>query len=68
MAYNIYVACDRCGEDPFEWKNQNISMRRAKKLVKEAGWYVTGDGRWYCEECGETIRKAERIVFGEIME
>ncbi len=68
LAYNVYVACDRCGEDPFVWTNQTAPISRAKRIVKAAGWHVTKDGAWYCAECWETIRRAEMIVYGEIVE
>ena len=66
MAYNVYVSCDRCGEDPFVWTNQPVSMRQAKRFVKKEGWTVTGDGRWYCPECWDTVQKTEEIVYGEV--
>ena len=65
MAYNVYVACDRCGEDPFAWTNQTISISRAKRIVTAAGWYVLDDGAWYCHECGEAFLRAQKIVYGE---
>jgi hypothetical protein len=68
LSYNVYVACDRCGEDPFAWKNQTVTISRAKRIVKSAGWHVRKDGAWYCSECWETIRRAETIVYGEVVE
>ncbi len=68
VAYNVYIACDRCREDPFAWKNQNVSIRRAKRLAEKEGWLITERGEWYCPECGEIFRKREEIVFGEIVD
>lgn len=68
VAYNVYIACDRCREDPFAWKNQNVSMRRAKRLAEKEGWLITERGEWYCPECAEIFRKREEIVFGEIVD
>lgn len=68
MAYNVYVACDRCGGNSFAWTNETVSINRAKKTVKAAGWQVTGDGAWYCLNCWRTIQRSEQIVYGEPLE
>ena len=65
MAYSVKVACDKCGENPFFWTNQTITMKRAMRLAKNEGWLITRNGNWYCTECGETVRRAEIIVYGE---
>lgn len=59
MAYNSYVACDRCGTDfPFAC-NQTVSMSKAVKIMKRVGWtvktYKEGLGRtdWFCPDCAK---------------
>lgn len=50
MAYNVYVACDCCGEKLFAITNETVSITRAEKAAKLKGWKVTQDG-WYCQDC-----------------
>ena len=43
MAYNVNIVCDRCGEELVAWKNQSITIGKAKRIAKGAGWYITDD-------------------------
>lgn len=58
MAYNVYVACDGCGEELFNITNQTISITRAEKIAKKYGWAVPKAGGWYCKECSWRTRPA----------
>lgn len=51
MAYKVCVACECCGEELFEAKNETVSITRARQLARKAGWKVTEDGGWYCKDC-----------------
>lgn len=66
MAYNVNIVCDRCGEELVAWKNQSISIGKARRIAKDAGWLITEDDNWYCQECGDTVVKAEKILMGEL--
>lgn len=50
MAYNVYVACDCCGEELFVVTNKTISITNAGKIAKSRGWKVNQQG-WYCQDC-----------------
>ena len=68
MAYNVNIVCDRCGEELVAWKNQSITIGKAKRIAKGAGWYISDDGDWFCQECGDTVERAEKILMGELWE
>ncbi len=68
MAYNVNIVCDRCGEELVAWKNQSITIGKAKRIAKGAGWYITDDQEWFCQECGDTVERAEKILMGELWE
>ena len=53
MAYNVYICCDQCGCAPFAWTNVTVSISKAERIAKKAGWKVTKQGAWYCPECQE---------------
>ena len=50
MAYNVYVACDCCGEELFNQTKQTVSITKAMKTAKKKGWKIK-DGGWYCKDC-----------------
>ena len=58
MAYNVNIVC--------AWKNQSITIGKAKRIAKGAGWYITDDQEWFCQECGDTVERAEKILMGEL--
>ena len=68
MAYNVNIVCDRCGEELVAWKNQSITIGKAKRIAKGAGWYITDDQERFCQECGDTVERAEKILMGELWE
>ena len=49
-------------------KNQSITIDKAKRIAKGAGWYITDDQEWFCQECGDTVERAEKILMGELWE
>lgn len=52
MAYNVYVACDHCGEIGPSWINLTVPMKLAREIAEKEGWTVKRDGKgWYCPKC-----------------
>ena len=52
MAYNVYIACDHCGEIGPSWINLTVSKRLAREIAEKEGWTVKRDGGgWYCPKC-----------------
>lgn len=52
MAYNVYVACDHCGEIGPSWINLTVPKSLAREMVEKEGWTVKRDGNgWYCPKC-----------------
>ena len=51
MAYNVYVACEVCGEEMFCVTNKTVSITKAEQIAKKRGWKVTKEGGWYCKDC-----------------
>lgn len=56
MAYNCYIACDKCG-DGYYWTNNTVSYNRAISIARDKGWTV-GKRGWYCPQCKR--KKTER--------
>ena len=50
MAYNVYFACDKCGNEGMAWCNHSVSLSICIKLAREAGWKV-GKRGWICPRC-----------------
>lgn len=50
MAYNVYFACDKCGNEGTAWCNFSVALSRCIKLPREAGWQV-GNRGWICPRC-----------------
>ena len=60
MAYNVYICCDRCGNEIFSWINTTVSLSLATKIARHHGWMVTKYGGFYCPKCKLSIKK-ERV-------
>ena len=58
MAYNVYFACDECGET-FCWTNFTVTYNRAVKYARKRGWTV-GKRGWHCPECKAKRRKERK--------
>lgn len=59
MAYNVYFACDQCGEVGAAWANHGVSQSICIKIAREAGWKVGKKG-WICPSCQESNKRKER--------
>lgn len=58
MAYNVYIACDHCGEIGPSWINLTVSKRLAREIAEKEGWTVKRDGNgWYCPKCEKERQK-----------
>lgn len=60
----ILVVCDACGiEDQFNltklagrgWDDRNLDSS-----MKRAGWTLRPDGEWFCPDCTEEAKEAEK--------
>lgn len=66
MAYNVYIACDRCGECIQLSCNNTYSMTRAIEKAKKCGWKVKrvkaiiGITDFLCPECAEKVKDGEQ--------
>lgn len=52
----VEIVCDGCNFNPFGEEYRSTSVSRIKKKAKEAGW-KTIDGKIYCPECKEKMRR-----------
>ena len=65
MAYNVYIACDKCGECIAFPCNVTYSMTRAIKRAKKCGWKVKrvkgiiGSTDFLCPECAEKEKEED---------
>ena len=50
MAYNVYFACDKCGNEGMAWCNHSVSLNICIELARETGWKV-GKRGWICPRC-----------------
>jgi hypothetical protein len=50
MAYNVYILCDRCGDDGLSWTNQTVPITGAMRIARKRGWKIGMNG-WICPEC-----------------
>ena len=63
MAYNVYVACDRCGEQLHISCNNTRSMTKAIEKAMHYGWEVTrkknciDETEFFCPDCREIRHK-----------
>lgn len=66
MAYNVYIACDKCGTDMHLTCNHTYSMTRAIKKAKQCGWKVKRIKNlvdytdFLCPECAEKEKAGEQ--------
>lgn len=67
MAYNVYIACDKCGTDIHLSCNETYSMTRAIKKAIKCGWKVKkingviSSTDFLCQECA----RSEDVEEGE---
>lgn len=65
MAYNVYIACDKCGTDMHISCNSTYSMTRAIEKAKRCGWKVkrikglVDCTDFLCPECAEKEKAGE---------
>jgi predicted nucleic acid-binding Zn ribbon protein len=55
----IEIVCDKCSWSNFGGIYKRDSVSEIKKKAKESGW-KTINGKNYCPECAEEIKKKER--------
>lgn len=60
MAYNIYICCDRCGNESFSWINTTVSLYYAIRIARMHGWMVTQNNGFYCPSCKEKLKAEKR--------
>jgi hypothetical protein len=57
MAYNVYAACDKCGESILSFGvNHPMPITRAVYIARKRGWSVGKKG-WICPDCRKAKKK-----------
>ena len=56
MAYNVYFACDKCGNEGMDWGNHSVSLSICIKMAREAG-RKGGKRGWICPGCQQKRRR-----------
>ena len=50
MAYNVYFACDSCGNEGYAWTNKCVAYSNAQRIARSLGWKIGKNG-WICPKC-----------------
>ena len=59
MAYNVYFACDGCGDTGLAWTGVTVNVSRATMYARKRGWQV-GEKGWFCPHCKMRLREEKR--------
>ncbi len=59
MAYNVYFACDNCGNVGASWVNYNARLANTIKIAREHGWRV-GKRGWICPDCKAKMKTSRK--------
>ena len=61
MAYVVYFACDRCGNEGRAWVNYSVSFSTCVSIARTDGWKV-GQRGWVCPKCQAKMRNKKSEV------
>lgn len=58
MAYNVYFACDVCGNEGLSWVNHMVAYSTCVMYARQSGWKV-GKRGWICPSCQKKKRQTQ---------